>query len=452
MTSLHNRLQMKKNTLGVVLIELIVALGIVAILSTFTYLGYQRFAIRKDVSNGKQYLLEFQQKQGLFYLNRRRYATSAEELGMPDAPVGSESQFEPVKIFLVRGDEIDLTGGDFYTATLDIINNRHAPLSVSEDGLRWVEFSPECYEEAKIGPDSQSINIESLSSIQRLKIIAKCRFDQGDQRWDQLVNENQRQFAGVGEGLAGSLPSNQVAIFYHSLPSEVSGEPPRVIPPGDPNCDADDQNTQIFAGNGRNFTIDGSLKTCYCPHNGVSITQNENGIQCSRYIACGTTPGTYISETNPGICNTIFQCDSVTNLVNGAIEPNVKTDIIYADPDNNDLENGYKVWCSARGVLTVDTGDPRNSTCYQAICSDDGQVVLDEDNNLAQWEIVFNCAEEAADLRAASQQLVVEESTGDVYRVSCDQGTDMNFKKVEFRSSTCTKYVCSRGEVGIGDS
>lgn len=438
--------------IGLVLIELLVALAILAILATFSYFGYQQYGLKKDISNGQQYLLELQQKQGLYYLNHRRYARNSEELEMPAAPVGSEKQFEPIKIFSVTGEEINLSGGDFYTAVLDVKENRHPPLVASENGARWFEYDDNCYDLARIGSNSAPLNLDSMTAIDKLRILAKCGFDKADRRWD----EN----AGGKEKKGGSPPQNDfhtnpVAVFYNSLPSEKTGEPPTSLPSESPFCDANQKNKTNTAGAFKNFTVEGYLQSCSCSKDSaiLEFSATTNRVQCRRYTACGIEVGTYVEEIVPANCNEIFKCDTVTNQVNGATDANVKTDVIYADPDNSGYENGYRVWCSARGILTVDFNDPTKSTCYAATCKDDGKIGLDENNNLAQYELVFNCSASIANSFPSSEFVIRETTTGNRYRVSCPIGTEMTaVKNDNFRDSTCSSYLCERGKIKDGET
>ena len=61
---------------GFSLIELMIAVVVVAILAAIGYPSYQQYLIRGHRSAGKQFLVDLAQRQELFLLDRREYANA----------------------------------------------------------------------------------------------------------------------------------------------------------------------------------------------------------------------------------------------------------------------------------------------------------------------------------------------------------------------------------------
>jgi len=74
---------MKRNMLGVTLIELMVVIVVLSILASIAVPSYRSYLIRAQRSEGTSALLQIQQAQEKFFLQNSRYATNAE---LPLAP------------------------------------------------------------------------------------------------------------------------------------------------------------------------------------------------------------------------------------------------------------------------------------------------------------------------------------------------------------------------------
>lgn len=445
---------------GFSLVETMIALAVVSILATITILSYRSFAIKKDMSNGQQYLSELQQKQELFYQNQRRYANNIEELGITSArPKGSESSFADIKLFVLTRDE---AGRNYYSAVLDPVNDNYPPMVVSEGGQRYYEYTKECYEHAGVGTSKTNSNPATMSFYERFGAVAYCRFSDGDIRWDEntkVASQSPRRAAEVASASPSGNPSAVITdkllnIFRvlppGATPSNAKNALLATPPEAPPACDSEAKNTQIPAGTYRNVVANNIINVCSCHKNSASIAVNGDGsVNCVQYTGCGSSPGTYTQATSSASCTTIHRCDAASNTLHGAVDANIKTDVIYADPAGTG-ENGYRVWCSGSGILNINYLDPTQSTCYGAKCNSDGVIAVDTTNNLAQYEITFNCQTETVGAYPSSVQNVTKPN-GDQYRVSCPNGTLMNFNSTDFYQSTCTKFVCSGGATGLGD-
>lgn len=441
---------------GFSLIEILVALAVFALLAGISVFGYAKFSMRKDISNGEQYLLTLQQKQEIFFQNYRRYSDNLDELGIADRPAGSESKFAPVRIFLLNAkDNIGAdkpVGKSYYIGVLDPLDSAYPPLLVSEDGNRWFEYTADCQKVAGIGTTKSEVNPSNLNNFEKFKVIANCRYDADDKRWTENVDPKAGTLA-QGASLANTAKTeNPLLNLFRALPSTLTGVAPTVISKDTPGCDATARNASVPAGNYRNFTIAGKIKTCSCSTSSarmaVSATDSSK-VECVSYSSCGLVAGTYIEQSTAANCYEVFSCDQASNTIAGAVEPNVPTDTIYSTAGSTN-ENGYQVSCSGRGVLTLNTADPCSSTCYGGTCSADGNIKLDTTNNLIQCQKTFNCDDTLSASYPSTSQTVYD-AVGNQYRVSCGAGTSLNLNTGNnYQDSTCTKYVCEGGEVGVG--
>jgi type IV pilus assembly protein PilE len=66
---------------GFTLIELIIAVAIVALLASIALPSYQNYVVRSNEAVAKSFLAEVASRQQSFYNDRRRYATTLSELG-----------------------------------------------------------------------------------------------------------------------------------------------------------------------------------------------------------------------------------------------------------------------------------------------------------------------------------------------------------------------------------
>ena len=79
---------------GFSLIELMVTVGIVALLAAIAYPSYLRYTIRSNRSAAQSYLMDAAQKQQQYLLDSRAYATTATNLN--DAPPVAVTRFYSV--------------------------------------------------------------------------------------------------------------------------------------------------------------------------------------------------------------------------------------------------------------------------------------------------------------------------------------------------------------------
>lgn len=440
---------------GFSFIELFVAIAVVTILAAITTLSYRSFATKKDMSNGQQYLAELQQKQELFYQNQRRYSNNITELGLPARPVGSETSFIDVKLFVVSREEV---GHAYYTAILDPVNADNPPIAVSEGGERYYEYTSECYQKAGVGTSKNDILPTAMSFYDRFAAVANCRFSAGDIRWDENtkvakslknINATANKATNPADALLAvfqQLPVGATPSNYADVQEGISLKTPEVSA-----CNYEAQNKKITAGVYLPITVGDTVQTCSCGSGSVSMQPSATipgGVECISYTGCGDDSGTFLQKRSNASCTVVQRCDNASNTILGATDGNVKTDVIYANPDGNG-ENGYQVWCSAKGILAVNFQDPTKSTCYGAKCNANGGIYVDETVNLAQYSVSFNCQATTTSAYPSSSQTYTDDN-GDTYRISCPVGTTMNVDTTNVQDSTCTQYSCSGGKVGSG--
>jgi prepilin-type N-terminal cleavage/methylation domain-containing protein len=431
---------------GFALVELMVALAVVAVLATIGNLSYRSFAAKKDISNGQQYLVELQQKQEVFFQNYRRYATTTAELGLPASPIGSERFYGQIKMFVLDRQTV---GRNYFSAVLDPVNPEYRPLVITESGERVFEYDPKCFEAAGVGDTAYKNNTQpnAMSFDKVVASVAYCRYSTGDVRWDQ----NQQARAGVGSG-SGTPPSTGPGApksFLQLLVSAVTpSSTPSTLDPNLPVCDAKEKNGAVGAGQFRNFNVNGKIQTCSCAASSATMSVIGSQVMCQQYDGCDAD-GNYQLASQPAGCSLVYNCAPDAIDIPGTTPAGVETDEIFTVTSGG--EDGYKVSCKGPGILTVNFNDPCASTCYTTKCNADGTVTMDESNNLAQCKKTFSCEDTLKNNYPAEMQVVQEISSGDYYRVSCNAGTLLTVDSYKVSESTCTSFVCSQGSFGIGE-
>ncbi|TNE92926.1 MAG: type IV pilin protein [Gammaproteobacteria bacterium] len=76
---------MKKNT-GFTLIELMIVIGVIAILVAIAYPNYQAYLVRANRSVGKAELMSVAARQEHYFLNNKAYTGDLTDLGYPADP------------------------------------------------------------------------------------------------------------------------------------------------------------------------------------------------------------------------------------------------------------------------------------------------------------------------------------------------------------------------------
>lgn len=105
-----------RRTLGFTLIELMIAVVIVAILASIALPSYRNYVLRANRTVAKTTLVEVQSRQESFYVDRKRYAASLTALGYPADPMWitatgePETSAVPRSIYRIDLDDVTLTG------------------------------------------------------------------------------------------------------------------------------------------------------------------------------------------------------------------------------------------------------------------------------------------------------------------------------------------------------
>ena len=91
-------MQLRKNALGITLIELMIVVVIVSILAAIAYPNYQEFTARAKRSEARAALLRLATNQERFYLNNNTFTTDLTQIGFSNSPFTTETGYYIVAV------------------------------------------------------------------------------------------------------------------------------------------------------------------------------------------------------------------------------------------------------------------------------------------------------------------------------------------------------------------
>lgn len=91
-------MQLRKNALGITLIELMIVVVIVSILAAIAYPNYQEFTARAKRSEARAALLRLATNQERFYLNNNTFTTDLTQIGFSSSPFTTETGYYIVAV------------------------------------------------------------------------------------------------------------------------------------------------------------------------------------------------------------------------------------------------------------------------------------------------------------------------------------------------------------------
>lgn len=147
-----------KASLGFTLIEVLIAVVVVAIMAAIAYPSLTIYVTKARMKSGMQFLQDFSVRQERFLTTNRRYANNLTELGITD--VGSNVQKDFNEVMIVNNNELigsvnpasapstQISARPAYVAVLvPRSTGRMADqyrIAINSEGNRWMESSATC--------------------------------------------------------------------------------------------------------------------------------------------------------------------------------------------------------------------------------------------------------------------------------------------------------------------
>ena len=84
---------MKRNQLGMTLIELLIVVAVVGILAAIAYPSYQSYLVKGNRTAAQAYMQDIASKEQQYLLNARTYTTSLGDLGLATVPADVDKYY-----------------------------------------------------------------------------------------------------------------------------------------------------------------------------------------------------------------------------------------------------------------------------------------------------------------------------------------------------------------------
>jgi type IV pilus assembly protein PilE len=125
---------MRRHDTGFTLIELMIAVCVVAILASVAYPSYSRYMSRMHRTQAQSYLMQIAQRQHQYFLDSREYASQATILSLDPVPAEVAKQY-----MVTIGPGIPTTPPTFVASAAPRANSLQAAyrepiLSITQDG------------------------------------------------------------------------------------------------------------------------------------------------------------------------------------------------------------------------------------------------------------------------------------------------------------------------------
>ena len=127
---------MKRPATGFTLIELMIAVAVVAILATFAFPSYARYMMRMHRTQAESYLMQIAQRQQQYFLDNRAFAPASTMLSLAPVPAVVAEQYS-----VTVGPAVPTNPPSFFASAVPRAGSLQAkyadpPLSIAQDGSK----------------------------------------------------------------------------------------------------------------------------------------------------------------------------------------------------------------------------------------------------------------------------------------------------------------------------